>query len=78
MNNGTYKVFGDPHFGAILTTDDQTLALRGKDGRYHTSGAESISMENLADNATLRHTNDETLRETFDAHLENRKPRFVQ
>jgi len=78
MNNGTYKVFGDPKFAAILIDDQNTLALPGSEGRYHTSGAQSVQMTDLADSATLRHTNDATLRETFDAHIEGRKPRFVQ
>lgn len=79
MNNGTCKVFGDPKFGAILIDDNKpTLALPGSGGRYHTSGAQSVQMTDLADSATLRHANDATLRETFDAHIEGREPRFVQ
>ena len=78
MNDGTFKVYGDPEFAAIQINGDRVIGLPGQNGRYQCVGAKEISMDSLSDSATIGRVNDITLIECFDAHTEQRKPRFIK
>lgn len=78
LEPGDYKIKGDPSIAAMRVNGDDSLALKGHDGRYDTREVIKLSPCQLHDNASYNATNDATLKETFDTHEQNRKPRWTK
>jgi len=78
LENRDYKIKGDPNIGAMRVNGDDSLALKGQDGRYDTREVIKMSPCQLHDNASFNQVNDATLKETFDAHEQNRAPRWTK
>jgi hypothetical protein len=67
---GTYKVSGDPNYGAAHISEDGSVHLAaGRDGRWQWNGVAAAKIDDLSDNASLRRTNDASLTKRFKAVL---------
>ncbi len=62
LQPGTYKVSGDPNYGAAHISEDGTVHLVAScNGRWQCDGVAQARLDDLSDNASLCRTNDASL-----------------